>query len=178
VPFLTQPIARLAAIIEGVYPSTPITGRSVPAGRHKPTLLHGDLRDPSFPAVHFHRGYALRVVSTRERDGDPPNVRAGAVRKVILVEVAIGYLTGRDAPRTVAGAGDALTEPTLLGHSDHEQIAEAFRWPGFWPGTSPSIVQIRPEGPVTTSDVVPLSRLVVTSTWAITLSYAPGTAWT
>ena len=176
-PFLTQPIARLAAIIEGAYPATPITGRSVPAGRHKPTLLHGDLRDPEFPAAHFHRGYTLEVIESGDIERDPPNVRAGSQRKYALVRVDLGYLHARDAARVVAGSAGALMAPSVLGHSDHETIAQALRYSVFWSGTSPTIEGLTPSRSVSTEIVVRQSRIIVSATWRMVLSYAPGTDW-
>lgn len=176
--FLTAPLAQLRAIIEGSHPAVPVTGRSIPSGTFLRSKYRGSLSDLAFPGAEFHRRYQLEVTTTRERPGDPPNVRAGAVRKVVVVEVSTGYLVSPDGPTSSARACGTVDEATLLGHSDHELFAEAFRWPGFWAGTSPSIVQIRPEGDVVTSAVIPRARILVTSTWAVTLSYAPGTVWT
>lgn len=176
--FLTQPLARIRAIIEGSYPATAVTGRSVPVGMFSRSKYRGDLGDLAFPGTEFHRRYQIATRETRERPGDPPNVRAGAVRKVVVIEVSTGYLVSPDGQISSARACATVDEATELGHSDHELLSEAFRWPGFWTGTLPSIAQIRPEGSVVTSAVIPRARILVTSTWAITLSYAPGTVWT
>jgi hypothetical protein len=177
VAILTEPLARVGAIVEGAYPSTPVSGRSVPEGRHRSTRLHGDLRDPQFPGAHFNRGYDLAVVSSGNVPGDPPNRNAGSKRRRVVVEVAIGYLIARDAPRA-AGAGSTLYDATMTAHSDHEQIAEALGWSAFWGGTSPAIVGAVPDGDVQTVVVVPQARIVVAARWALTLSYPPGTVWT
>lgn len=174
--FLTEALARVGAIVEGTHPATAVPGRSVPAGRHRSTRLHGDLRDPAFPGAHFHRGYDLAVMSSGNVPGDPPNRNAGSKRRRIIVEVAIGYMTSRDAPRG-AGVGSTLYDATLLAHSDHEQIAEALGWSAFWPGTAPAIVGAVPDGDVQTVVVVPQARIVVAARWALTLSYPPGTEW-
>lgn len=175
--FLTAPLARLCALIEGSYPVTPVSGRSVTAGRLKPARLHGDLRDPEFPGVHYQRAYDLQVVSSGRAPGDPPNVRAGSMRAVVVVQLDIGYLTSRDAPSTGAGVGGTLYSPTLLAHSDHEDVAQCFAWPNFWTGTSPSIVRLIPDSDVETAQTEVQSRIVVSRRWRMTLSYAPGTAW-
>lgn len=175
--FLSEPLARVAAIVEGAYPASPIAGRSVPAGQHRATRLHGDLRDPAFPGAHFLRGYDLAVVSSGTVPGDPPNRRAGSVRRRVVVEIAIGYLTSRDAPRVGAAVGSTLYDATMTAHSDHAQIAEALGWSAFWGGTSPAIVGAVPEGDVQTVVVAPQARIVVAARWALTLSYAPGTVW-
>jgi len=176
-PFLTEPLARVGAIVEGAHPSTAVPGRSVPAGRHHATRLHGDLRDAAFPGAHFNRGYDLAVVGSRNVPGDPPNRRAGSQRRIVVVEIAIGYLTSRDAPRVGAGVASTLYDATLTAHSDHEDIAQALGWPGFWSGTSPAIVGAVPEGDVQTVVVAPQARIVVAARWALTLSYPPGMVW-
>lgn len=175
--FLTAPLARLRAIIEGSHPTVAVTGRSVPAGTLRRAVYKDDPADLEWVGIGFHRSYRLAVETTRERDGDRPNIRAGAQRKVIVVELAIGYMVSPDSPTASATVCASVEDATLLGHSDHELVAQAFRWPDFWPGTSPSIVQLRPEGDVTTSVVIPRKRVIVSARWAMTLSYAPGTAW-
>lgn len=176
--FLTEPLARVGALVEGAYPVSPVTGRSVPAGHHKATRLHGDLRSPEFPGAHFHRGYDIQVVSSGNVPGDPPNRNAGSKRRRVVIEIAIGYLIARDAPRVGAGVGSTLYDATMSAHSDHEQIAEALGWAAFWPGTSPAIVGAVPDGDVQTVVVAPQARIVVAARWALTLSYPPGTVWT
>lgn len=176
-PFLTAVAARLAAIVEGAYPVVPVSGRSVPAARHKPARLHGNLRNDQFPGAHFHRAYDLDVDTSGRVPGDPPNVRAGAQRKNLIFRVDIGCHISRDAPSIAAGAGGALYSPTVLAHSDHEDIEQALSFPEFWSGVSPAIVGIVPAGDVSNEVIVEQARIVVSRLYRVTLNYAPGTAW-
>lgn len=176
-PFLTAVDARLRAIIEGAYPASPVTGRSVPSGTFHAATYKGDPSDLEWPGIGFHRSYTLTYVTTRERGGDPPNSHAGSQRKAAVFELALNYQASPDAPVAGSTVSASIEAATLLGHSDHEMVAQAFRHPDFWPGTSPVIAQIRPEGDVVSSIVVSRRRLQVTARWAVTLSYAPGTVW-
>lgn len=175
--WLTAVDARLRALIEGSYPAVPVTGRSVPSGTFTRAVYKGDPSDLEWPGIGFHRSYALTYVATRERGGDPPNSHAGAQRKAAVFELALNYQASPDAPIAGSTVSASIEAASLLGHSDHEMIAQAFRYPEFWGGTSPSIVQIRPEGDVQSSVIIPRRRLQVTARWAVTLSYAPGAVW-
>lgn len=175
--FLTEPLGRLDALILGEYPDVAVPGRSVPAGTFRRATYRGDPADLGWVGTGWHRCFARRVLSSGDNGADPPNVRAGAQRRRVLVEVSLGYEISPDATTSRTTVCATVDEATALGHSDHELLAQALRWPGFWPGTAPSIVRLEPAGDVTTSVVIPRRRIVVAAQWSITLAYAPGTVW-
>lgn len=174
---LTEPLARFRAIIEGAHPATPVTGRSVPAGRFAASTYRGDPADLAWTGLGWHRHYQTRVVSTGSLPGDPPNVHAGSMRLAAVVEVSMGYVVSPDAKTTTAQACATVDDATALAHSDWETLFQALAWPGFWPGTSPVIAGITSVDGARTSVVLPRRRIVCTSTWRLILSYAPGTTW-
>jgi len=178
VSFLTEPISRVRAIIEGSYPATPVTGRSVPASTIQKATYEGDPADLQWTGIGFHRRYQLPVLSTRNVDADKPNSRAGSQRKLVVFEVQIGYLVSPDSPIGTTSVCASVDEATALGHSDHELIAQAFQWSAFWSGTSPEIAGLVPAGDVSTAIIIPRKRIIVSARWSMLLHYAPGTAWT
>lgn len=175
--WLDEPLARIAGLIEGRYPATPLPGRSVPAGRHRGVRLHGDMRDAAFPSVHYHRAYELAVERSGGLPDDPPNLRAGSQRHQLTVVVSLGYLIGRDAPAVGTGACGTRAEALQLAAEDHQAIVQAMAWPGHWSGTSPSIALLQPSGDTYVDLVVPGARLLVSQRWSVLLTFAPGTVW-
>lgn len=175
--WLAGPIARVRAIIEGSYPATPVTGRSVTANLIQRATYRDDPADLQWAGTGFHRRYLLLTDETGDRDGDPVNRRAGAAREEWRFTVRIGYVVspdGRITGTNVCADEDAATQ---LGHEDHHAIREALRWPAFWGSTTPEIAQIRPVGPVRTSIVIPRRRVFVSAQFSATLAYAPGSTW-
>lgn len=170
--WLTQPLARVIALVEGSYPASPVTGRSVTADTFTARRIQGDLASPSFPGHLFHRAFDLVVESTGAAAGDPPNVHAGSMRRRAVVALRIGYLDGHDAP----AAGDEIPyyTPSQTGHDDHETIEMALRYPAFWSGTTPGIVGLIPLGDAATQVLVPHERFLVVRRWELTCNYAPG----
>ena len=176
--WLAEPVARVRAIIEGSYPASPVTGRSVTAGLIARATYRDDPADLQWPGLGFHRRYLLQTDETGDRDGDPVNRRAGAAREEWVFTVRIGYTVspdGRIASTTACADEDAATQ---LGHEDHHAIREALRWPAFWGDLTPSVAQIRPVGRVRTTIVIPRRRVFVSAQFSATLSYAPGSTWT
>lgn len=176
--WLAEPTARVRAIIDGSYPASPVTGRSVTAGRLVRAAYRGDPADLAWPGVGFHGSYLLITDVTRDRPGDPVNRRAGSARKEWLFTVRIGYIVQPDGREVSTGACADEDAATQLGHEDHHAIEEALRWPDFWGDTSPALSQVRPASDVTTSIVIPRRRVFVSAQYSATLSYAPGSTWT
>lgn len=176
--WLAEPVARVRAIIEGSYPSTPVTGRSVTADLIKRATYRDDPTDLQWAGIGFHRRYLLLTDESGDRDGDPVNRRAGAAREEWVFTVRIGYTIapdGRTASSTACADEDAATQ---LGHEDMHAIREALRWPAFWGDCTPSIAQVRPVARVRTSIVIPRRRVFVSAQFSATLGYAPGSTWT
>lgn len=171
--WLSEPLARVKALIGGTYPVTPVTGRSVPAETFVARRVQGDLASPNFPGNLFHRAFDFVVEASGGVPGDPPNVHAGSMRRRAVVLLRIGYLDGENAP--VAGDEIPYYTPSATGHDDHEAIEQALRYPAFWGGTTPAIVGLIPLGDATTQVIVPHERFLVVRRWEITCTYAPGT---
>lgn len=177
--WLTAPLDRMRDILEGVYPATPVTGRSLAAGTFKATRLHGPLEDPAFPGAHFHRNFELFVEDSGDVEGDPPNLHAGSIRESAIVLVRVGYAYGRDAAGTGAGAGNALYTPSLTGHDDASKIREALSYPAFWGGLSQvTLVRLRAKERARSRILVPQQRMLVERRYELTCSYTPGTVFT
>jgi hypothetical protein len=176
--WLAGPLGRVRAIIEGIYPASPVAGRSVTAGRFTRADYRGDPYDLNWPGPNFHNAYLLNVDESGDREGDPVNRRAGAAREEVLVTVRVGYVIAPDGRIARGGCCADEDTATQLGHEDHHALREALRWPAFWADTTPSIAQIRPVGRVATAIVVPRRRVYVSSRYTLTLSYAPGSTWT
>jgi len=176
--WLAEPAGRIRALIEGSYPASPVSGRSVTPGMLQRATYRDDPNSPLWPGLGFHRAYLLLTDATRDRPGDPVNRRAGAARKEWLFTVRVGYIVQPDSREVAAGSCPDEDAATQLGHEDHHAIEEALRWPDFWGDTSPALSQVRPAGDVTTSIVIPRRRVFVSAQYSATLSYAPGTAWT
>lgn len=174
---LSEPLDRFRGVIEGAYPSTPVTGRSVPAGTFAASTYRGDPSDLGWTGLGWHRHYQLTVKGSGALPGDPPNVHAGQMRLAVLVELSMGYTVSPDAKTTTAQACATVDDATALAHSDWETIFQALAFPGFWGGTSPAIVGLTSVDGARTSIVIPRRRIVCTSTWRLILSYAPGTVW-
>lgn len=173
--WLDQPIDRLRDVIEGTYPPSPVTGRSIAASTFKATRTHGDLRAPSFPGAHFHRGFAVVVLESGGVAGDPPNAHGGSVRRAAVVRLDVGYLYARDAAERAAGAGNALWSPTLAAHDDAETIETALVYPAFWGGTTPTLVRVAALDRARTVELIANDRIVCERRYEILVSYAPGT---
>ena len=179
--WLTQPLARIEAIIEGRYPTSPVTGRSVASGIFKATKLHGTLADPTgdFPAVHFHRGYALVTDQSGYVEGQRArNARAGMDRRRAVLRLQVGYLFGRDTALAGPGAGTAMSAAALLAHSDFDLIEQALIDPDFWGGTSPTMYSVRLVDQVRTRELVTNSRLLAEASIEIQVGRVPGAVYT
>lgn len=173
----TEPLARLAAIIEGAYPSPAVTGRTVTTAFHA-TRLHGDLEDPAFPVSQFHRGYRLILERTGYADPDTAqNPRAGQVRKRGTLLLSIGYLFGRRPPGPHTAALTATSADAHQGHDDHEEIEAALIYPGNRGSTSPTIYTIRRVEDAVARVIVPHERLLVETRYVVEIAYQPGTVW-
>jgi len=174
----TEPLARLAAIVEGTYPSPSVTGRTVTAGRYHATRLHGDLEDPAFPVARFHRGYRLVLERTGYADPETAqNPRAGQVRKRGTVLLSVGYLFGRRAPAPETAALTATSADAHQGADDHEELEAALIWSGNRGGTSPTIYAIRRVEDAVARVIVPHERLLVETRYVIEIAYQPGQVW-
>ena len=176
--WLAEPIARLREIIEGTYPTSPVTGRSTTAGRFVRATYRDDPSSPLWPGLGFHRAYLITVQSTRDLPGAAANWRTGRVLKGVTFDVRVGYIVQPDSREVADGSCPDEESATQLGHEDAHEIEEALRWPDFWAGTTPSISQIRPAGDVSTTLVLPRRRVFVTSRWDMTADFAPGQSWT
>lgn len=173
----TEPLARLAALVEGTYAPAPV-GRAVTPGRFTATRLHGDIEDPSFPVAHFHRGYRLILERTGYADPDTAqNPRAGQVRKRGIVLLSIGYRYGTRAPGPQTAALTATSADAHDGHDDHELIEAALIYQGNRGGTSPEIYVIRRVEDAVARVIVSHERLLVETRYAVEIAYQPGQVW-
>lgn len=167
--------ARVAGLIEGTYPSSPETGRTITAGTFKPTLMHGQLEDPAFPAVHFPRGY--RIALGQVLPVQPFNARSGIARIRQRFTVSVGYLFGRDAPRAGAGVGTATRAAEDTGAGDLLLLINALSYPAHWGTLNASPLLGLVGLAFVSSDtrtVVERSRLVRDSVFDAELSVVPG----
>lgn len=175
--WLAEPLARFRAIVEGTYPSVAVPGRSTTANRFRRSEYRGDPADPQWPGTDFHRRYLVTVAGVRNVAGAAPNHRTGRVLKGVLVNLVMGYVVQPDGRVDRGGSCPDEEAATQLGAEDAHELEEALSWPDFWAGTSPAIAQIRLAGDVTPAVVIPRRRVLVTSQWDVTVSYAPGQAW-
>lgn len=175
--WLSAPLARVRAIVEGAYPVSPVAGRSVTAGRFRRATYRGDVADPGWPGTGFHRHYLLTTESAGDVPGAAANWRTGRVLKRVVVELRVGYLVSPDAAVDRAGVCADEDAATQLGLEDAHELEEALRWPDFWAGTDPVLAQVRPAGDVTAAVVIPRARVLVSSRWELTLDFAPGRSW-
>ncbi|HEX4931774.1 MAG TPA: hypothetical protein VFV33_01265 [Gemmatimonadaceae bacterium] len=174
--FLSQPAARLRALIEGTYPVVPVTGRSVPAGTLTRAKYRGPIGDTTFAGGDQHASYTLTLVESGDVDADPPNSHAGSQRRFVVYEVTLTYLVQPDGRITRSTACASEEDAADLGHETMEAIGQALRYPLFWAGTSPAIASVRQLGPAVTT-TIPRQRVQVSARWRVLLSYAPGTDW-
>lgn len=178
--YITAPLTRVEALIEGTYPVVAVSGRSITAARFVATRLHGDLEDEDFPMKHFAPSdgavpYLALPVAAGYADPDRAiNARSGMQRKRIDVRVVTGYVIGQSSPRIGAGAQTTKSAALIAGLNDHETIAQAMIWPGFWQSGS-TIYGIRAAGDTTHRVLVEHQRLLVETTFEVSVSYAPGT---
>lgn len=122
--------ARLSGIVEGTYPASPETGRTITAGTFKPTLLHGQLEDPAFPAAHYHQGYRLVLGQALPLDGF--NARSGIAKVRQRFTVSVGYLFGRSSARVGAGVGTATRSAEDVGADDLWALINGLCYPAHW----------------------------------------------
>jgi hypothetical protein len=179
--WLSAPLARIEAIIEGTYPTVPVTGRSLTARTFRATKLHGTLDDPAgeFPAVHFHRGYALLPVESGNIEGQRAlNARAGMGHRRALLTLQVGYLFGRESALAGPGAKTAKSHASLLAHEDFDLIEQALVWPAHWGGTAPTMYSVRLVNSVRTRELVAHARLIAEATFEIQVGRVPGAVYT
>lgn len=175
--WLSAPLARVRAIVEGAYPSVAVSGRSVTAGRFRRATYRGDIADPGWPGTGFHRHYLLATESVSDVAGAAANWRTGRVLKRVVLELRVGYLVSPDATIERAGVCPDEDAATQLAHEDAHELEEALRWPDFWAGTDPAIAQVRPAGDATATVVIPRARVLLTTRWDVTVDFAPGQVW-
>jgi hypothetical protein len=166
---------RLTGIVEGTYPAAPEAGRTIAADRFKPTLLHGQIEDPAFPAAHYHQGYRLALGQAVPIE--PFNARAGIAKVRQRFTISVGYLFGRTAPRRAAGVGTATRSAEDVGAEDLWALVNALCYPAHW-GTLNASPLLGLYGVAwVSSDVRTLqdrARLVRESVFEASVSLVPG----
>lgn len=174
-------LARLQAIVEGSYPVTPVTGRSIATTRFRLAKTSGGLSDPGYPIEDFHRRYEL--VDRGFRRGEPLNARSGFARRVHLFDLNVGYVYGFGGPGTgvTSTTGIASRVAEDLSGDDAHALEQALTWPDFW-GTlnaSPLLSIYGIAIPESVPEVLIAGRRLLRRTrLEVGVSYVPGGVYT